>query len=275
MPEPGADRLVPRPDVGRTFEATRRARFGDLDPRGRLRFDALARFLQDVSSDDTSDAGLDNDVAWVVRRTAIALMVSPRFRELLTLTTFCSGTGGRWAERRVSVTGDRGAAIEAVSLWVHLDPRSGKPLRLPVDFHASYDTAARGRHVSARLQHLAEVPADAARQPWPVRATDFDLLGHMNNAATWSVVEDVLASRPHLRVPLWAELEYRAAIEPGDRVELATTDLAGRVGPAGGRAAPVVRHRPPPPALRAIRRSGRPRDRTGAVRRWPDRRPPR
>src|SRR5579862_3365906 len=145
MPESGADRLVPRPAEGRTFEATRRARFGDLDGRGRLRFDALARFLQDVSSDDTSDAGLENDVAWVVRRTAIALLASPRFREVLTLTTFCSGTGGRWAERRVSVTGDRGAAIEAVSLWVHLDHRSGRPLPLPADFHAAYDDAAEGR----------------------------------------------------------------------------------------------------------------------------------
>jgi acyl-ACP thioesterase len=232
MPEPGADRLVPRPEAGRTFEATRRARFGDLDPRGRLRFDALARFLQDVSSDDTSDAGLENDVAWVVRRTAIALTVSPRFREQLTLTTFCSGTGGRWAERRVSVTGDCGAAIESVSLWVHLDPRSAKPLPLPADFHAAYDLAAQGRKVSARLQHPSDVPPDAVRQPWPLRATDFDLLGHVNNAATWSVVEDILASRPHLRVPLWAELEYRAAIEPGDQVELATTDSDDAEGPS-------------------------------------------
>jgi acyl-ACP thioesterase len=231
MPEPGADRLVPRPATGRTFEATRRARFGDLDPRGRLRFDALARFLQDVSSDDTSDAGLENDVAWVVRRTAIAVMTSPRFREVLTLTTFCSGTGGRWAERRVSVTGDRGASIEAVSLWVHLDPRSAKPLPLPEDFHAAYDTAAQGRVVSARLQHPSEVPLGAVRQPWPLRATDFDLLGHVNNAATWSLVEDVLAARPHLRVPLWAELEYRAAVEPGDHVELATIDIDGPDGP--------------------------------------------
>ena len=231
MPEPGADRLVPRPDTGRTFQATRRARFGDLDPRGRLRFDALARFLQDVSSDDTSDAGLENDVAWVVRRTAIALVTPPRFRELLTLTTFCSGTGGRWAERRVSVEGDRGATIEAVSLWVHLDARSGRPLPLPADFHTHYDEAAQGRQVSARLQHPSEVPPDGDRRSWPLRATDFDLLGHVNNAATWSVVEDVLADRPHLRAPLWAELEYRAAIEPGDAVEVVTCDTEDATGP--------------------------------------------
>jgi acyl-ACP thioesterase len=224
MPEMGADRLVPRPGSGRTFAATRRARFGDLDPRGRLRFDSLARFLQDVSSDDTTDAGLENDVAWVVRRTAVAVIRSPRFREELTLTTFCSGTGSRWAERRISVVGEAGAAVEAVSLWVHLDHRSGRPLPLPEDFHEHYDGAAGGRRVSARLQHPTEPPADGRRRPWPLRATDFDLLGHVNNAATWAVVEDVLVDRPQLRQPLWAELEYRAAIEIGDEVELVTLD---------------------------------------------------
>jgi acyl-ACP thioesterase len=222
MPEPGADRLVDLPGRGRTFSATRRARFGDLSPEGRLRLDALARFQQDVSSDDTTDAGLDNDMAWVVRRTKVVLDRSPRFRELLTLTTFCSGQGGRWAERRVSMTGDRGAAIEVVSLWVHLDAASGRPVTLPEDFHRHYDEAAQGRTVSARLQHDSEPSAGAEVRPWPLRATDFDLLGHVNNAATWAVVEDVLAAGRPGRGPLQAELEYRLAIEPGDAVAVAS-----------------------------------------------------
>ncbi len=224
MPEPGADRLVPRPPAGRTFSASRRVRFGDLNPSGRLRLDSLARFLQDVSSDDTSDAELENDMAWVVRRTAVELARSPRFREPITLTTFCSGTGSRWAERRVSITGDRGAAVEAVSLWVHLDAETGRPLPLPDEFHAHYDEATQGRRVSSRLAHPAQIPSDATRHPWPLRATDFDLLGHVNNAATWAVVEEALATRPHLGLPLRAELEYRLAIEPGDAVDVVTSE---------------------------------------------------
>jgi len=224
MAEPAADRLLPLPPAGRTFTAGRRVRFGDLSPGGRLRFDALARFLQDVSSDDTSDAGLENDVAWVVRRTVVEVTAGPAFREHIDLTTFCSGIGGRWAERRVSIVGEHGAAIESVSLWVHLDAESGRPLLLPADFHEHYDVAAQGRVVSARLQHPSAVPDDAERRSWPLRFADFDLLGHVNNAATWAMVEDVLADRPHLRPPLRAELEYRLAIERDDRVELAFVD---------------------------------------------------
>ena len=184
--------------------------------------------MQDIASDDTTDAGLENDMAWVARRTAVELRTTPGFREPLSLTTFCSGFGSRWAERRVSILGEAGAAIETVSLWVHLDADSGRPVPLPPDFHEIYGEAAAGRTVSARLQHPGEVPADAVRQPWALRFTDFDLLGHVNNAATWAMVEDVLADRPHLRPPLRAELEYRLAIERDDRVELAFVDEPDR-----------------------------------------------
>jgi len=224
VPELAANLLLPVPQRGRTFVATRLARFGDLSPGGRLRLDALARYCQDVSSDDTVDAQLANDMAWVVRRTAVEFVRSPSFRERLTMTTFCSGIGRRWAERRVSISGAGGAAIEVVSLWVHLDADTGRPLTLPPDFHSCYGEAAAGRQVSARLQHPTGLPARFDHEQWAVRFADFDLLGHVNNAATWSMVEEALARRPRLRPPFRAELEYRAAIERDAEVDLIFAD---------------------------------------------------
>ncbi len=224
MTESAASEMLPIPTTGRTFTASRRARFGDLSPDGRLRLDAIARFVQDVSSDDTADAQLENDMAWVVRRTVVEIGVSAHFRESLDLTTFCSGTGSRWAERRVAMNGESGARIESASLWVHLDGKTGRPTTLPQQFHECYDEAARGRVVSARLQHDGDVARYATRRNWVLRFTDFDLLGHVNNAATWSMVEDVIASRPHLFPPMRAELEYRTAIERDDEIELAVVD---------------------------------------------------
>ena len=223
--EAGADRLVPVPGEGRVYRGTRRVRFGDVDPAGRLRFDALARYMQDVSNDDTNDAGLEDDVAWVVRRTVFEVVRPAGFREMLELATFCGGIGSRWAERRVSITGDGGAAIEAATLWVHVDERTGRPRQLPAQFHELFGAAALGRQVTARLQHPTVVPPDARRRRWPTRATDFDLLGHVNNAASWSLVEEALGDagipldRPHR-----AELEFRDAIELGAEVELATAN---------------------------------------------------
>jgi acyl-ACP thioesterase len=57
-----------------------------------------------------------------------------------------------------------------------------------------------------------------------LRFTDFDVLGHVNNAAYWAPVEECLAVRRHLRAPLRAELEFRTALEVGASVALRTVD---------------------------------------------------
>ncbi len=202
------------PDRGRRFVATRPARFGDLSPGGRLRLDAVARYLQDVSSDDTADSGLEDDLAWVVRKLAIEVVHLPRFREMLTLTTWCSGTGSRWAERRVSIAGEHGASIEAGVLWVHIDMATGRPIPLTADFWTLYEQSAQDRRVGVRLRHPPP-PSGAVPLAWSWRFSDFDLLGHVNNAAYLAAVEEALASRRHLRPPLRVEVEYRDPVTRG------------------------------------------------------------
>jgi acyl-ACP thioesterase len=57
-----------------------------------------------------------------------------------------------------------------------------------------------------------------------VRFTDFDLLGHMNNAAYWVPVEELLAAHRDRRAPMRAELEYRAPVEVGHELGLVVVD---------------------------------------------------
>ena len=227
-------------------------RLGDVTPAGRLRLDALARYLQDVSNADTRDAGLANEMSWVVRRIVIDIHQHPVFGEELQLSTYCGGIGGRWAERRVSVTGDQGGQVEVATLWVHLDPYTLRPKALPPEFHGLFAEAANGRTVRARLEHAdppGEHDARCARASWPVRAADFDLLLHVNNAAYWIPVEEVLARRPEPATPLRAELECRLPIEPADSVELVTVEDDGcglalwLVGSGGVFASATVRAR--------------------------------
>lgn len=209
--------LVPLPERGRRYQAERTVRLGDAGLDGLLRLDALGRFLQDVAAEDAALVGVRSP-SWVVRRTVLELAGRPSFGERIALTTFCGGLGGRWAERRTSVVGPT-SRVEAATLWVHLDSESGRPAPLPEGFHEAYAEAAAGRRVSGRLHHPGP-PEAAGRRPWPLRATDFDVLGHMNNAAYWAAVDDELARRGALFCDGRVELEYRDPIEPGATVEL-------------------------------------------------------
>ena len=215
-----ATELVAIPAHGRVFSRQRQVRLGDVDQRGRLRLDAVARYLQDVATDDTADAELDaggSATSWVVRRTMIDVERAAVLDEPLELRTFCSGTGRSWAERRTVISGAGGASIEAVSLWIRIDATSGRPTGLGERFTDRYAATAGERRVSTRLQ-LPDPPEGINRHPWPIRAVDLDPLRHVNNAVHWAVVEESLP--PHSRRGR-AEIEYLRPIEAGTDVTIA------------------------------------------------------
>ena len=123
MTEPSRE-ILPRPDGVRAFSGPALATISECAPSGRVRLDALARWLQDVAYADVLDVGLESVALWVVRRTRIRVNRWPRFGERVELTTFCTGLGRMWAERRTDVRrpGASVPDVEAVSLWVHLHP---------------------------------------------------------------------------------------------------------------------------------------------------------
>jgi acyl-ACP thioesterase len=212
---PGADEhhpMLPVPERGRRYTTSRLVRLGDVSPAGRLRLDATARYLQDIATDDAVDAGLESALAWVVRRSVIRVEQFARFREALTLTTFASGYGRSWAERRTQIRGDHGAVVDAAALWVSVDAASGRPASLNEGFVRVYGEAVGGRRIRARLSH-PDPPPGLDRVSWPTRFTDFDALDHVNNAVYWAVVEEHLARRRDLRAPFVVEVEHRNAVE--------------------------------------------------------------
>jgi acyl-ACP thioesterase len=221
------DTTAPLPAAGRTYRDVRRVRLADLDAEGRVRLDAVARFLQDIAIDDVQETGWGApEHLWFVRRIRIDVLTPLLGDTSIELVTWCSGVAAIAAGRRWSLHGDVGGRIEVDSVWIHLDA-DARPSRVG-DFGA-YGVAAGGRPVSTRLE-LPDPPAPAARRRWPLRSADVDLHGHVNNAVHWQAVEDALSVDGAFSVaaPLRAELDYRDPIDLGDDVAIsASTSAAG------------------------------------------------
>ena len=224
MPVVEPSELVAPPAVGRTYGERVRARVDDTGPTRRVRLDALARWLQDAAYWDLVDAGWPTPSPWFVRRLRLQVQRFPAFAEAVELRTWCSGLGPAVAERRTSLTGEHGARVEAVALWVHLDPVAQRPLGLAQRFHEVYGPSAGDRRSRTRLRHppLPDAPEPARR--FAFRATDLDPAGHVNNAAYWAVLEEELADHP-ATVGLDVELEHRAPSVAGPVDVLADGDL--------------------------------------------------
>lgn len=222
---------------GRCFEARRTVRLGDVDPLGEIRLDAIARYLQDVASDDAIDAGLPNALGWVVRRTKLRVDAPAHTGDEVELRTFCTGAGRAWAERRTTIRSPGGASIDAVSLWVQVDVDTGRPARLGDEFAAIYGPAARGRQVSSKLSLPTRPPADVVRSvTWRFRAADRDQFGHVNNAAQLALVEERLA--PGARRGAFV-VEYLSAADAGVDYSVAASDGTVWLSPPGD-GAPVT-----------------------------------
>jgi len=237
------NQLRPLAPGGRSYSQLRRPGFADCAPSGRMRLDALACWLQDVAYADVEDAGLADAAVWVVRRTRMRVNRFPRFGGRYRCTTFCSGLGRMWAERRTDVIGEGSEVpdVEAVSLWVHLDVSNWRPVPLTEAEIDTYGPAVVDRRVSARLRHPTPEGSDglhgadgphgsdrphgsegphagAKTARWTFRRTECDIADHVNNAAYWQPLEEELLTGPDPDPEqVDAEIEYRTPAQAGEK----------------------------------------------------------
>jgi acyl-ACP thioesterase len=205
---------------------------GDVTPKGRLRLDATARYLQDIANDDAV-AGTYSDIhGWVVRRTELWVRQFPSYMHDVELQTWCGGYGSHWAERRTRIISKEGGLIEAAALWVHVDMQTMKPTPLPEDFFAVVHETSGGRKIRANLTIGKSLPALDDEQPtveeWQVRFADMDAVGHLNNASYWIALEEYLSKHSGKRAPLHAVVEHHLPIDPGQHVQIVTQELSER-----------------------------------------------
>ncbi|MFD3812667.1 acyl-[acyl-carrier-protein] thioesterase [Rhodococcus sp. NPDC058639] len=211
---PWARPLAALPAEATPFRTERPVRTGDVDTSQRLRLDGVARYLQDIGIDNLEavDAA-HTDPLWIVRRTVIDVHRPARFPQHLQLRRWCDALSTRWANVRVRLDDphddEDGPLIDTAGFWIDIGPTTGAPTRISDGLFEHMSRYA----IDTRLRWRAWLPASPEGEitdsrEFPLRVTDFDPFGHVNNAVYWHGVEELLASRPDLQ-----SSPYRAVIE--------------------------------------------------------------
>jgi acyl-ACP thioesterase len=109
--------------------------------------------------------------------------------------------------------------MEAASMWVPID-RSGSVVRMRQSFFDVYGEALQGRKVPGRVDtpDLGEIKL---RAPWPLRKSDLDVVGHVNNAALWEAVSQYAPDKPN-----FVSVIHHASVEADDDVEVVVGESA-------------------------------------------------
>ncbi|HET6831463.1 MAG TPA: acyl-ACP thioesterase domain-containing protein [Solirubrobacterales bacterium] len=200
---------------GRTFTGRHQVGAADVDAAGNAHPFAIARWLQEVAFADGLDSGFGAGSAWVIRRLRLDVRRLPTFPEALELETWCSAKAKTVAERTTTIAGDGGADATATAIWVHVDPASRLPARLPAEFEAIYGPSTDGRKARAALRHPPAPADDAERFRWWFGRSLIDLAGHVSNLWYWQVAEEFLEMPTVDSGPTALEAEFRAGIGHG------------------------------------------------------------
>lgn len=207
---------------GVVFRRNRPVRIDAVRPDGSLRFDAIARYLQDAGQDHL--AALDYDEIhphWIARRTVIDIRHGGTWPEELTAVRWCSKMGSRWCGVRIDLDGETGAHVETDAFWINFNAETETPSRLDDHFVTTFGAPAEPGPLRWRAWLDAQPHPDAQPVPFLLREADIDMMRHVNNAVYWAALEEALAQHPDLRErPLRGIVEFNSPLVPADRPTL-------------------------------------------------------
>ena len=174
----------------------KQVKYFEVDTAFKLKLGHLFRLLQEAAIEHSEQVGLgsktlvDGGSVWVLNRVEAEILRYPEYLEALTLVTWHKGSKGYRAYRDfILYAGDEKIAT-AASMWLYVDTQRRRIIRIPEDVSAAYTSEAE----SAMDNRFDTWKADtrftpAFSKPISVRTSDYDPLGHVNNAVYLDYVE--------------------------------------------------------------------------------------
>ena len=127
------------------YELKSKVRYSESNLKGELTYHALLNYLQDSStlhSEELGESGkalFEKNMAWILSFWQICIDKLPKSSEDICVKTWPYSTKGLFGLRNFCVENAKGDTIvKANSIWVLIDPRTGRPIRISDEVSSHY-----------------------------------------------------------------------------------------------------------------------------------------
>ncbi len=189
-------------DPGRNMKIDLEKRIGffEVDSDFTLRPKILLNYFQEVAGVHSDRAGYDaqrlmnQGHAWVLHRIGIHIHRPPALGDALRVRTWHSGENRFRAYRDFEIMCGTEKLVSAISVWLFIDLNRKKILRIPEDI---------GKCYTVETSHTLDTDIDSWKsaldfypeqvQVIATRPSDYDPLGHVNNALYFDYLETLIS----------------------------------------------------------------------------------
>ncbi len=203
------------------YQLKSKVRYSEANSKSELTYHALLNYLQDSStlhSEELGESGaqlLEQNMAWILSFWQICIEDMPKSSEDITVSTWPYNTKGLFGLRNFCIENDKGEKIvKANSIWVLIDPRTGRPIRITDEVSSHYPDEPKLE--MDYCDRKINVPDEFEEKEAIVVPKYFiDTNNHMNNAKYVMVAEEYLPEDFQVKE---IRVEYKTAAVLGDTI---------------------------------------------------------
>lgn len=201
------------------YQLNSKVRYSETNTKSELTYHALLNYLQDSStlhSEELGESGkelFEKNMAWVLSFWQVCIEELPKTSEDICVKTWPYSTKGLFGLRNFCVENEKGDKIvKANSVWVLIDPRTGRPIRISDEVSSHYPDEPKLE--MNYCDRKVTVPAEYEEKDGIVVPKYFiDTNNHVNNAKYVMLAEQYLPEDFKVKE---IRVEYKIAAVLGD-----------------------------------------------------------
>lgn len=228
----------------RVFSEKHKILADDVNMLREMRTSVFMRMLQEASIAHTEALGagrdktLDRGALWVIVRVRAEISRMPEYDEKVVFSSWPGKTMHVLFPRYYELaSADGEVLVRASALWMLMNEKSRK-----MAFPEEYGVRLPAVHTGRELALPAGVPAANGEKTFvhPVRFSDVDINGHMNNSKYFDAIEDALGPEFLSKNRITSfEIEFRSEVRCRRRLTLTYTVRDGKMFVEGRNGAAV------------------------------------